>query len=590
MVKPSNQVKRLAAEKILSDLRDEGAKEKATILKGSQIKSNSFFATPSSLKPDTPEKDSGSTEFIADGFSTILTTLSGIAKSLNKSSKLDKKENEIDRRKDNKFRKRAREAELEQKKENKEKSGIGKKIAGVGKGLFGSLSGFFGKILMGSSLLALLNYLKTGKGKFLAAGATLFGAAVFGPIIVSTLSSLLGLGAIGRLGGNAAKLYKGGASVLTGTKGLRQTKTSVKGFKAIGLRSRDKFLNARKNFQRRGIKTLNPLSDDFLFRIGSTRERRRSAKVNKNFANTDKPNMRTIGKNKSSKIKRLSRFDILPPKGEIIGGRRGKSTVEALKKSGIGKGRIFGNFARGISNRLSGTNIKGLLPSGPPRLPGSGQLELPLSSPRKIIKKFSSPQGRLTGTKIKGLLPPVKKVGFLKKIASKAKSIFKIGGKGGAKSLFKKIPIVGLGLGTMFAVQRLMSGDRTGAGMELLSGIAGSIPGLGTAASLSIDAALMAKDMGAFDKKDTTVKKTTNARKKNFEKGLKTTYTSTKITTIPMGMPGLGGYIPGSGKGGSTYPAASSEGSQTEIPSSSSTSGVESNYTSSVYGLLGGFG
>ena len=92
MVKPSNQVKRLAAEKILSDLRDEGAKEKATILKGSQIKSNSFFATPSSLKPDTPEKDSGSTEFIADGFSTILTTLSGIAKSLNKSSKLDKKE------------------------------------------------------------------------------------------------------------------------------------------------------------------------------------------------------------------------------------------------------------------------------------------------------------------------------------------------------------------------------------------------------------------------------------------------------------------------------------------------------------------
>ena len=170
--------------------------------------------------------------------------------------------------------------------------------------------------------------------------------------------------------------------------------------------------------------------------------------------------------------------------------------------------------------------------------------------------------------------------------ASKAKSIFKIGGKGGAKSLFKKIPIVCLGLGTMFAVQRLMSGDTTGAGMELLSGIAGSIPGLGTAASLSIDAALMAKDMGAFDKKDDTVRKTTNARKKNFEKLAKTRYSSTKITTIPMGMPGPMETF--GGKGGSTYPAASSEGSQTEIPSSSSTSGVESNYTSSVYGLLGG--
>ena len=217
-----------------------------------------------------------------------------------------------------------------------------------------------------------------------------------------------------------------------------------------------------------------------------------------------------------------------------------------------------------------------MLPSGTPRLPGSGQLELLLSSPRKIIKKFSSPQGRLTGTKIKGLLPPVKKVGFLKGIASKAKSIFKIGGKGGAKSLFKKIPIVGLGLGTMFAIQRLMSGDTTGAGMELLSGIAGSIPGLGTAASLSIDAALMAKDMGAFDKKDDTVTKTTNARKKNFEKLAKTRNSSTKVTIVPI-------------SDDSTSPAASSEGSQTEIPSSSSTSGVESNYTSSVYGLLGGF-
>ena len=182
----------------------------------------------------------------------------------------------------------------------------------------------------------------------------------------------------------------------------------------------------------------------------------------------------------------------------------------------------------------------------------------------------------MPGTKIKGLLPPAKKVGFLKGIASKAKSIFKIGGKGGAKSLFKKIPIVGLGLGTMFAVQRLMSGDTTGAAMELLSGVAGSIPGLGTAASLSIDAALMAKDMGAFDKKDDTITKTTNARKKNFEKLAKTRYSSTKVTIVPI-------------SDDSTSPAASSEGSQTEIPSSSSTSGVESNYTSSVYGLLGGF-
>tara|TARA_Y100000996_G_scaffold83295_2_gene57345 strand:+ start:1085 stop:2848 length:1764 start_codon:yes stop_codon:yes gene_type:complete len=585
MVKPSNQVKRLAAEKILSDLRDEGAKEKATILKGSQIKSNSFFATPSSLKPDTPEKDSGSTEFIADGFSTILTTLSGIAKSLNKSSKLDKKENEIDRRKDNKFRKRAREAELEQKKENKEKSGIGKKIAGVGKGLFGSLSGFFGKVLMGSSLLALLNYLKTGKGKFLAAGASIFAASIVAPLIPSIIGSILAVGGgafakskivsalakpAGKRGlfGRAIQGMQRGFKVTGGKNGSRK---SVKGFRGLFLRGKDKTGNLLKSL-RRGVRKPGDLFQTL--RQKELRTQRGTKITGDILDDINRPNMRTAGTN-VKKIKRLSRFDILPPKGEIIGGRRGKSTVEALKKSGIGKGRIFGNFARGISNRLPGTNIKGLLPSGPPRLPGSGQLELILGAPRKIVKKFSSPQGRLTGTKIRGLLPPVKKVGFLKGIASKAKSIFKIGGKGGAKSLFKKIPIVGLGLGTMFAVQRLMAGDRTGAGMELLSGIAGSIPGLGTAASLSIDAALMAKDMGAFDKKDDTVTKTTNARKKNFEKLAKTRYSSTKVTIVPI-------------SDDSTSPAASSEGSQTEIPSSSSTSGVESNYTSSVYGLLGG--
>ncbi len=584
MVKPSNQVKRLAAEKILSDLRDEGAKEKATILKGSQIKSNSFFATPSSLKPDTPEKDSGSTEFIADGFSTILTTLSGIAKSLNKSSKLDKKENEIDRRKDNKFRKRAREAELEQKKENKEKSGIGKKVAGVGKGLFSSLSGFFGKILMGSSLLALFNYLKTGKGKFLAAGASIFAASLVAPLIPSIIGSILAVGGgafakskivaalakpAGKRGlfGRAIQGMQRGFKVTGGKNGSRK---SVKGFRGLFLRGKDKTGNLLKSLKR-GVRKPGDLFQTL--RQKELRTQRGTKITGDILDDINRPNMRTAGTN-VKKIKRLSRFDVLPPKGEIIGGPTGKSTVEALKKSGIGKGRIFGNFARGGALPF----VRGITN----KLPGSGQLQL-LLRPRGFPVDVP--------TKIKGLLPPpsisgisVKKVkvssGIFKKlrgVASKAKGLFKVGGKGGAKSLFKKIPIVGLGLGTMFAVQRLMAGDRTGAGMELLSGIAGSIPGLGTAASLSIDGALMAKDMGAFDKKDDTVTKTTNARKKNFEKLAKTRYSSTKVTIVPI-------------SDDSTYPAASSEGSQTEIPSSSSTSGVESNYTSSVYGLLGGFG
>jgi len=78
------------------------------------------------------------------------------------------------------------------------------------------------------------------------------------------------------------------------------------------------------------------------------------------------------------------------------------------------------------------------------------------------------------------------------------KAIGKIAGKGLAKSLGKKIPLVGLGLGAVFAAQRAMQGDFLGAGLELASGAASTVPGIGTAASVGIDAALMAKDMTAM--------------------------------------------------------------------------------------------
>jgi muramidase (phage lysozyme) len=68
--------------------------------------------------------------------------------------------------------------------------------------------------------------------------------------------------------------------------------------------------------------------------------------------------------------------------------------------------------------------------------------------------------------------------------------------KGLGKAIAKKIPILGLGLGAIFAAQRAMAGDFTGAGLELASGAASTIPGFGTAASVGIDAALIGRDMG----------------------------------------------------------------------------------------------
>ena len=85
------------------------------------------------------------------------------------------------------------------------------------------------------------------------------------------------------------------------------------------------------------------------------------------------------------------------------------------------------------------------------------------------------------------------------------KGVKKAAKKGLGKALAKKIPLLGLGLGAVFAAQRAMAGDFAGAAMELASGAASTVPGLGTAASVAIDAALIAKDVGVFDKKDKNI-------------------------------------------------------------------------------------
>ena len=63
------------------------------------------------------------------------------------------------------------------------------------------------------------------------------------------------------------------------------------------------------------------------------------------------------------------------------------------------------------------------------------------------------------------------------------------------KSILKKIPVIGLMAGIGFGVKRALAGDWLGAGMEVASGAAGMAPGLGTAASIGIDAALIARDL-----------------------------------------------------------------------------------------------
>ena len=82
-----------------------------------------------------------------------------------------------------------------------------------------------------------------------------------------------------------------------------------------------------------------------------------------------------------------------------------------------------------------------------------------------------------------------------------AKDTAEIVAKSGAKALFKKIPIISIGAGLIFGVQRALQGDFTGAGLEVISGVAGTVPVAGTAISAGADATLLAKDLGAFEKK-----------------------------------------------------------------------------------------
>lgn len=71
----------------------------------------------------------------------------------------------------------------------------------------------------------------------------------------------------------------------------------------------------------------------------------------------------------------------------------------------------------------------------------------------------------------------------------------------GAGFLGKKIPGIGLAIAAGLAANRISEGDYLGAGLEALSGAASTIPVVGTAASVGIDALSMARDTGLLGDK-----------------------------------------------------------------------------------------
>jgi hypothetical protein len=94
------------------------------------------------------------------------------------------------------------------------------------------------------------------------------------------------------------------------------------------------------------------------------------------------------------------------------------------------------------------------------------------------------------------------------------KSALKAGAKAVGKSFLKKIPVIGALAGLGFGISRLMDGDTVGAGAEVASGLMGSIPFIGTAASAGTDAWLANRDMNKTEE-DTSVKKSLETGKQD---------------------------------------------------------------------------
>jgi len=89
--------------------------------------------------------------------------------------------------------------------------------------------------------------------------------------------------------------------------------------------------------------------------------------------------------------------------------------------------------------------------------------------------------------------------------AAAKKGVAKVAGKTLLKSAVKKIPLVGLVVGAGLGIARMVRGDFAGAAMEVASGAASTIPGVGTAGSLAIDAGIAARDLSKEAKEGDTI-------------------------------------------------------------------------------------
>ena len=168
-----------------------------------------------------------------------------------------------------------------------------------------------------------------------------------------------------------------------------------------------------------------------------------------------------------------------------------RKSIAAAEETSLEQGGDFSSNAAYLA-LAAGQGMMGRRGGGGPGMGIGGKVMA-----KKLLGAATRRGAARTGTRLGAAMGGKLLGGFGKRAGAKlgGKAIGKVAGGAIAKSLGKKIPLVGLGLGAVFAAQRAMQGDFLGAGLELASGAASTVPGLGTAGSIGIDAALAARDM-----------------------------------------------------------------------------------------------
>lgn len=176
--------------------------------------------------------------------------------------------------------------------------------------------------------------------------------------------------------------------------------------------------------------------------------------------------------------------------GDFVGGKVGK-LLKPIANSKIGTKVLSSKVGQKF---MTDTNIgKALSGMGLGNTAENVGMKTAKESVEKISKEGTEALTKKATTEV---TESIAKEGA-EKVATKAagKTAAKTGMKAVGKSLLKKIPGVSLIAGLGFGLNKLLSGDGIGAMMEVASGLAGTIPGLGTIASTAIDAASAARDI-----------------------------------------------------------------------------------------------